>query len=199
MTKYYKLLKDTPTEKAGTVYRDKDIYLSNLVSGVDTFYIPDIRDEDFDEWFEEVADPNEPEHSLGWEPKYNKKYYFDGGFDVPSRGVNDNTSADKSIIPRGGAKQAYNEVVQERKIAEAKHKIWKYMREHDMFFDVDWRAADQDKHVISGWDYIASAPDIENTRFIDTSQHSLVFASREHRQEILDKFPDELKLILKRW
>lgn len=79
----YKLLKDTPTIKAGTIFEevisDYD-ELKELVRitpiGAKTspqFTIQDIND--FDEWFEEITD------SIHWKPKISEVYwsrYSDG-------------------------------------------------------------------------------------------------------------------------
>lgn len=77
----YKLLKDTPTIKAGTIFEeivnmsDGTRELSVAVPGEDTpqdpqFTIQDIHN--FDEWFEEI----EPTDSIHWEPKNDDTYYY---------------------------------------------------------------------------------------------------------------------------
>lgn len=75
----YKLLKDTPTIKAGTIFEeivnmsDGTRELTVAVLGEDTpqdpqFTIQDI--DNFDEWFEEITD------SIHWEPEDGEKYFY---------------------------------------------------------------------------------------------------------------------------
>ena len=77
----YKLLKDTPTIKAGTIFEeivnmsDETRELTVAVPGEDTpqdpqFTIQDI--DNFDEWFEEIKEPTDSAH---WKPKIAEKYF----------------------------------------------------------------------------------------------------------------------------
>lgn len=77
----YKLLKDTPTIKAGTIFEevtsDYD-ELKELVRitpiGAKTspqFTIQDI--DNFDEWFEEIEEPTD---SIHWKPKHGDEYFW---------------------------------------------------------------------------------------------------------------------------
>lgn len=199
MTRYYELQQDTPTAKAGAVYEDMGNERLGLPgSGEDEpiFYIPDIKD--FDAWFKEVNNPSEPNHSLGWEPKIGEKYYVNRGAYITPQ-TNEGVGFDKTAIKKGRTSKTKRELIEKANVDEAKHTIWKYMREHGMFFEPDWSDDDHSKYVIDGWAYDDDCPTVDTKWCRDTSQHSLVFASREDRQQILDKFPDELKLILKRW
>lgn len=78
----YKLLKDTPTIKAGTIFEeivnmsDGTRELTVAVPGEDTpqdpqFTIQDI--DNFDEWFEEIKEPTDSAH---WKPKYDDWYFY---------------------------------------------------------------------------------------------------------------------------
>ena len=78
----YKLLKDTPTIKAGTIFEeivnmsDGTRELTVAVPGEDTpqdpqFTIQDI--DNFDEWFEEMEEPTDSAH---WKPKIAEKYFY---------------------------------------------------------------------------------------------------------------------------
>lgn len=78
----YKLLKDTPTIKAGTIFEeivnmsDGTRELTVAVPGEDTpqdpqFTIQDI--DNFDEWFEEMEEPTD---SIHWKPKIAEKYFY---------------------------------------------------------------------------------------------------------------------------
>lgn len=80
----YKLLKDTPTIKAGTIFEeivnmsDGTRELTVAVPGEDTpqdpqFTIQDI--DNFDEWFEEMEEPTDSAH---WEPKDGEEYWYIG-------------------------------------------------------------------------------------------------------------------------
>lgn len=81
----YKLLKDTPTIKAGTIFEevtsDYD-ELKELVRitpiGAKTspqFTIQDI--DNFDDWFEEIK---EPVDSIHWKPKIGDRYFYISGY-----------------------------------------------------------------------------------------------------------------------
>ena len=81
----YKLLKDTPTIKAGTIFEeivnmsDGTRELSVAVPGEDIpqdpqFTIQDI--DNFDEWFEEIK---EPVNSIHWKPKKGDQVFLLGG------------------------------------------------------------------------------------------------------------------------
>lgn len=78
----YKLLKDTPTIKAGTIFEeivsmsDGTRELAVAVPGEDIPEDPqfDIQDIDnFDEWFEEMEEPTDSAH---WKPKYDDWYFY---------------------------------------------------------------------------------------------------------------------------
>ena len=81
----YKLLKDTPTTKAGTIFEEviSDFYASKQLTRITPigakispqFTIQDI--EDFDEWFEEIK---EPVDSIHWKPKIGDRYFYISGY-----------------------------------------------------------------------------------------------------------------------
>lgn len=76
----YKLLKDTPTIKAGTIFEEVTSDFDGLkeltritpigAKTIPQFTIQDI--DNFDEWFEEI----EPTDSIHWEPKNDDIYYY---------------------------------------------------------------------------------------------------------------------------
>ena len=78
----YKLLKDTPTIKAGTIF-EEIVSMSDgtreLAVAVPDEDIPEdpqfaIQDIDnFDEWFEEMEEPTDSAH---WKPKIGEKYFY---------------------------------------------------------------------------------------------------------------------------
>ena len=77
----YKLLRDTPTIKAGTMFRevvsdyDGARELARITPiGAKTspqFTIQDI--DNFDEWFEEIKEPTD---SIHWKPKHGDEYFW---------------------------------------------------------------------------------------------------------------------------
>lgn len=78
----YKLLKDTPTIKAGTIFekvvRGVDGIKGSAVVvpiGANTDFQWTIKDIDnFDEWFEEITD------SIHWKPKDGEEYFYISGY-----------------------------------------------------------------------------------------------------------------------
>ena len=81
----YKLLKDTPTIKAGTIFekvvRGVDGIKGSAVVvpiGANTDFQWTIKDIDnFDEWFEEIEEPLD---SIHWEPKIGDRYFYVSGY-----------------------------------------------------------------------------------------------------------------------
>ncbi len=77
----YKLLKDTPTIKAGTIFekvvRGVDGIKGSAVVvsiGANTDFQWTIKDIDnFDEWFEEIEEPLD---SIHWEPDFGEEYWY---------------------------------------------------------------------------------------------------------------------------
>lgn len=93
--KTYKLLRDMPTVKAGTTFREitrevdgskilKEYKSSNKVS----ILISEIND--FDEWFEKI----EPTDSIHWKPEPGDTYWFVDYWGVVTDTLWDNTIAD---------------------------------------------------------------------------------------------------------
>lgn len=79
--KRYKLLRDTPTIKAGTIFEEvvsdfdgaKELARITPI-GAKTNPQWTIRDIDnFDEWFEEIQEPTD---SIHWEPQFGDEYWF---------------------------------------------------------------------------------------------------------------------------
>lgn len=91
--KQYKLLKDTPTIKAGTIFEeivnmsDGTRELTVAVPGEDTpqdpqFTISDI--DNFDEWFEEIQ---EPVDSIHYKPKDGEEYFYVSDYGSVESGI----------------------------------------------------------------------------------------------------------------
>ena len=105
--KYYKLLKDTPTIKAGTIFEeivnmsDGTRELTVAVPGEDTpqdpqFTIQDI--DNFDEWFEEMEEPTD---SIHWEPKKDDEYFWMNSYGETQPDVWDGDSIDSMRLALG--------------------------------------------------------------------------------------------------
>lgn len=81
----YKLLKDTPTIKAGTIFEKVVRGVDGIKGlavvapiGADTDFQWTIKDIDnFDEWFEEIQEPTD---SIHWEPKIGDRYFYISGY-----------------------------------------------------------------------------------------------------------------------
>ena len=82
----YKLLKDTPTIKAGTIFEeivsmsDGTRELAVAVPGEDIPEDPQFAIQDIDnfyEWFEEIQEPTD---SIHWEPKIGDRYFYISGY-----------------------------------------------------------------------------------------------------------------------
>ena len=86
----YKLLKDTPTIKAGTMFREvvsdydgaRELVRVTPIGAKTSpqFTIQDI--DNFDEWFEEIK---EPVDSIHWKPKIGDRYWTSGNTSVYSQ------------------------------------------------------------------------------------------------------------------
>lgn len=105
--KYYKLLKDTPTIKAGTIFEeivnmsDGTRELAVAVPGEDIpqdpqFTIQDI--DNFDEWFEEMEEPTD---SSNWEPKVDERYFYVNEYGDVEYETWDDDDADNRLMAMG--------------------------------------------------------------------------------------------------
>ena len=103
----YKLLKDTPTIKAGTIFEeivsmsDGTRELAVAVPGEDIpedpqFAIQDI--DNFDEWFEEIEEPTD---SIHWTPKKDDEYFWMNSYGETQPDVWDGDSIDSMRLALG--------------------------------------------------------------------------------------------------
>lgn len=103
----YKLLKDTPTIKAGTIFEeivsmsDGTRELAVAVPGEDIpedpqFAIQDI--DNFDEWFEEMEEPTD---SIHWTPKKDDEYFWMNSYGETQPDVWDGDSIDSMRLALG--------------------------------------------------------------------------------------------------
>lgn len=124
----YKLLKDTPTIKAGTIFEeivnmsDGTRELSVAVPGEDIpqdpqFTIQDI--DNFDEWFEEIKEPTD---SIHWKPKIGEKYFYIDEYGNVEREIWDNDGVDNEIMAMGFVRLTSEEATEarDRRLAEVR-------------------------------------------------------------------------------
>lgn len=123
----YKLLKDTPTIKAGTIFEkvvrgvDGIKGLAVVVPiGADTDFQWTIKDIDnFDEWFEEIQEPTD---SIHWEPEVGEKYWFINEYSLVSERTWTDDSKDFNVHSIGGVFRTAQECMDyvHRRMAEAR-------------------------------------------------------------------------------
>lgn len=124
----YKLLKDTPTIKAGTIFEeivsmsDGTRELAVAVPGEDIpedpqFAIQDI--DNFDEWFEEMEEPTDSAH---WKPKIGEKYFYIDEYGNVEREIWDNDGVDNEIMAMGFVRLTSEEATEarDRRLAEVR-------------------------------------------------------------------------------
>lgn len=123
----YKLLKDTPTIKAGTMFRevasdyDGARELARVMPiGAKTspqFTIQDI--DNFDEWFEEMEEPTDSAH---WKPKIDEKYFYINEYGDVEREIWDNDDADNRLMAMGLVYRTEEECeeARDRRLAEVR-------------------------------------------------------------------------------
>ena len=123
----YKLLKDTPTIKAGTIFekvvRGVDGIKGSAVVvpiGANTDFQWTIKDIDnFDEWFEEIK---EPVDSIHWKPKKDDEYFWMNSYGETQPDVWDGDSIDIMRLALGMIYRTEEECerARERKLAEVR-------------------------------------------------------------------------------
>ena len=124
----YKLLKDTPTIKAGTIFEeivnmsDGTRELTVAVPGEDTpqdpqFTIQDI--DNFDEWFEEIEEPTD---SIPWKPKKDDEYFWMNSYGETQPDVWDGDSIDSMRLALGMVYRTEEECeeARDRRLAEVR-------------------------------------------------------------------------------
>lgn len=127
--KRYKLLKDTPTIKVGTIFEE---VVSDFDGAKELVRITPIRAktnpqwtiqdiDNFDEWFEEIQE--EPIDSIHWIPKDGEEYWYIGD-DGPIRSIRfssyDGDDVNRLAIGNVYLTKAEAICVRERKIAEVR-------------------------------------------------------------------------------
>lgn len=124
----YKLLKDTPTIKAGTIFEEVTSDFDELKElvritpiGAKTspqFTIQDIED-NFDEWFEEIEEPTD---SIHWKPKKDDEYFWMNSYGETQPDVWDGDSIDSMRLALGMVYRTEEECeeARERRLAEVR-------------------------------------------------------------------------------
>lgn len=127
----YKLLKDTPTIKAGTIFEeivsmsDGTRELAMAVPGEDIpedpqFAIQDI--DNFDEWFEEMEEPTDSAH---WKPKIGERYFYIDTYGYMESEIWSDDFDDNRLMSLGVAYRTEEECKEalDRKLAEARLRL----------------------------------------------------------------------------
>lgn len=125
--KRYKLLKDTPTIKAGTIFekvvRGVDGIKGSAVVvpiGANTDFQWTIKDIDnFDEWFEEIEELTD---SIRWKPKKDDEYFWMNSYGETQPDVWDGDSIDSMRLALGMVYRTEEECeeARERRLAEVR-------------------------------------------------------------------------------
>ena len=123
----YKLLKDTPTIKAGTIFRevvsdyDGAGELARVTPiGAKTNPQWTIQDVDnFDEWFEEMEEPTDSAH---WKPKIGEKYFYINEYGDVEREVWNDDDVDNRLMAMGLVYRTEEECeeARDRRLAEVR-------------------------------------------------------------------------------
>ena len=120
----YKLLKDTPTIKAGAIFQEivREVDGSKILKEYDsnnknTMLVSEIKN--FDEWFEEIK---EPVDSIRWEPKKDDEYFWMNSYGETQPDVWDGDSIDIMRLALGMIYRTEEECerARERKLAEVR-------------------------------------------------------------------------------
>lgn len=203
--KKYRLLKDTPTIKAGTIFQevtsdyDKSRELVRIMptSGTTSpqWTIDDINN--FDEWFEEVREFEE------WKLSYGEQYKFADDCGVPRVSSWCDLPGDDSRHSVGNCYPLDTPdelIIKEQKlIPQALYRLKMAAKKAWFEFDgsegPDWKSAMQDKYYI----YYGHSFTGEKAHIVDT--HSVqvfgcvYFPTEESCQAYIDSNPEDMKLL----
>lgn len=123
----YKLLKDTPTIKAGTIFEEvasdfnqwKELVRITPIGAKTSlqFTIQDINN--FDEWFEEMEEPTDSAH---WKPKIAEKYFYINEYGDVEREVWNDDDVDNRLMAMGLVYRTEEECeeARDRRLAEVR-------------------------------------------------------------------------------
>lgn len=202
--KRYKLLKDTPTIKAGTVFEEvvsdfdelKELVRITPVGAKTSpqWTIQDINN--FNDWFEEVKEFKE------WKPKEGEQYLYIGPVGRPCIDTRRSADRDEHRLSIGNCyppDTSSNTIIKEQKlIPQAMHRL--KMAAKKAWFEFngsegpDWSDANQDKHFIE-FCHEADKFYIDLIVF-SQSLGQIYFPTEESAKWIIDNLQDELKLVM---
>lgn len=118
--KRYKLLKDLPYAKAGTIFNEDVKSDGTRVLEQYRYTIPTIDIDNFDEWFEQTKE--EPTASTRRTPKKGEKYFYVDEYGNVEREIWDNDGVDNELLAMGFVRLTSEEATEarDRRLAEVR-------------------------------------------------------------------------------
>lgn len=179
--KQYKLLKDMPTVKAGTTFREitrevdgskilKEYESSNKVS----ILVSEIND--FDEWFEEIQEPTD---SIHWKPKDSDEYFYISDYGNVYSDIWSDKHIDNERLALGAIYRTEEECegAKERSLAEVRLR-------RTSTFKPDFKNGKGGYSV--GYDYIAESLRIYRASWVDAGE-PVRYETEEDAQKSIDE------------
>lgn len=116
----YKLLKDLPYAKAGTIFNEDVKSDGTRVLEQYRYTIPTIDIDNFDEWFEQTKE--EPTASVRRTPKIGEPYFYVDEYGNVEREIWDNDSVDNELMAMGFVRLTPEEATEarDRRLAEVR-------------------------------------------------------------------------------
>ncbi len=116
----YKLLKDLPYAKAGTIFNEDVKSDGTRVLEQYRYTIPTIDIDNFDEWFEQTKE--EPTASARRTPKMGEPYFYVDEYGNVEREIWDNDGVDNELLAMGFVRLMPEEAVEarDRRLAEVR-------------------------------------------------------------------------------
>ena len=137
----YKLLKDLPYAKAGTIFNEDVKSDGTRVLEQYRYTIPTIDIDNFDEWFEQTKE--EPTTSVRRTPKIGEPYFYIDEYGNVEREIWDNDGVDNELLAMGFVRLTPEEATEarDRRLAEARLR-------QTSDFEPDWKDGLQKKYVV---------------------------------------------------
>lgn len=116
----YKLLKDLPYAKAGTIFNEEVKSDGTRVLEQYRYTIPTIDIDNFDEWFEQTKE--EPTTSVRRTPKMGEPYFYVDEYGNVEREIWDNDGVDNELLAMGFVRLTPEEATEarDRRLAEVR-------------------------------------------------------------------------------
>lgn len=140
----YKLLKDLPYAKTGTIFNEEVKSDGTRVLEQYRYTIPTIDIDNFDEWFEQTEE--EPTVSVRRTPKMGEKYFYIDEYGNVEREIWDNDGVDNELLAMGVVYLTPEEATEARDRRLAKVRL-----EQTSNFKPDWE--DRNGGWVVGYDY----------------------------------------------